>query len=225
MMGRSHALSGAAVWLAAAPPVSAAVDIPLEPASLAAGAVLTSGSALLPDLDTSKSTIARALGPVTLALAFVVATVAGGHRAATHSLAFVAAVAAATTAAATTTVGTVAIVALCVGLALRALGPQQLRSGLVDATFLAWTAAATWAIWAAAAPLGWLPVAVAAGALAGVLGDWVTSHGVPLLWPWSQRFAVPLVRTGGLGEHVVSLGLVAVTGWLGYHHLLAPAVG
>lgn len=35
-------------------------------------------------------------------------------------------------------------------------------------------------------------------------------------------FAVPLVRTGGLGEHVVSLGLVAVTGWIGYLHLVAP---
>lgn len=36
MIGPSHALSGAAMWLAAALPVSAAVDTPLSPASLAA---------------------------------------------------------------------------------------------------------------------------------------------------------------------------------------------
>lgn len=48
------------------------------------------------------------------------------------------------------------------------------------------------------------------------IGDWVTGEGVPLLWPMSRRFAVLLVRTGGTGEHVVWLGLVAVNrmAWL-----------
>ena len=48
MMARTHALSGAAVWLAAAPPTAAALGAPLNTPTLAAGAVVTAGAAIIP---------------------------------------------------------------------------------------------------------------------------------------------------------------------------------
>src|SRR6266508_3347748 len=83
MMARSHALLGAAGWLAAAPVVSDAVHRPLDLPTLACA-----GAALLPDLDHHDGLIANSLGPPTRLLARVVARISGGHRHATHSLLF-----------------------------------------------------------------------------------------------------------------------------------------
>jgi hypothetical protein len=67
MMGRSHALSGAAAFVAAAPLLDWVTNIgPLE---LAAGAVVTAGASMLPDLDHPSSTIARTFGWPTQLLA------------------------------------------------------------------------------------------------------------------------------------------------------------
>jgi len=51
---------------------------------------------------------------------------------------------------------------------------------------------------------------------AGHLGaDWMTSSGAPLLWPDPRRHASPLpIRTGGVAEHVLAVGVGAVVVWL-----------
>jgi hypothetical protein len=85
MMARSHALLGAAGWLAAAPMVAGAAHHPLDPVTLAAGTGVCAGAALLPDLDHEDGLIATALGPITHLLAKGVARLSGGHRHATHS--------------------------------------------------------------------------------------------------------------------------------------------
>lgn len=110
MLGKSHALSGAVAWLgvcAGWQEVAAHHLLPGAPgaAVVVLGAAATGGYALLPDIDHPSSTIARALGPITKALAWLTAKGAGalrragcehcaagpnrgGHRALTHTAAF-----------------------------------------------------------------------------------------------------------------------------------------
>lgn len=84
MMGTSHALSGATTWVAGAAALSAAgVTVGLP--TVAAGAILCAGAALLPDLDHPKSRAARSLGPLTRGLACLIGGLCG-HRGATHYL-------------------------------------------------------------------------------------------------------------------------------------------
>jgi len=59
MMARSHALLGAAGWLAAAPVVSDAIHQPLDLPALAASTLVCAGAALLPDLDHHDGLIAN----------------------------------------------------------------------------------------------------------------------------------------------------------------------
>src|SRR5262249_58128556 len=92
-MGHTHAISGAALWLAAAGTVDrfAPALASHGVAETAAAALVCAGAAMLPDLDHPNSTVAHALGPVTHRLARGVARVSGGRRPATHPLAFAAA--------------------------------------------------------------------------------------------------------------------------------------
>lgn len=47
------------------------------------------------------------------------------------------------------------------------------------------------------------------GYLSHLLGDFITPHGIPLLWPYSKCYRIPCpIRTGGFGEGV--LGLLVV---------------
>src|SRR6266545_1864406 len=134
MMARSHALLGAAGWLAAAPVASDAVHQPIDLPTLAASTLVCAGAALLPDLDHHDGLIANSLGPPTRLLARGVSRVSGGHRHVTHSLLF--------------------------GL---------LAGGLA------------WAIARYAGRPGMLLLAL------------LTPEGVPLLWPWRERAAIPVL--------------------------------
>lgn len=217
-MGRTHALTGAAAWLAAAPPVAASVGVPMDASTLAVSTLATAGAALIPDLDHSQSTVARAFGPVSQLLAVVVALVAGGHRQATHSLAFAALAGVAVAAGQASPAGGVVsavVVALCVGLAVRALGSGRVGGLFGEAVLVAVALSLTWLGLEAASSLAWLPAAVAGGVLLHVLGDLCTPEGVPLLWPLARRFAVPLLgSTGGPAEALVGLGLLVYVGWM-----------
>jgi membrane-bound metal-dependent hydrolase YbcI (DUF457 family) len=202
-MGTTHAASGAAVWLAAAPALDAAVG--LSGLQVATGAVLCAGAALLPDLDMPNSTIGRALGPVSFGLAWILARATGGHRGGTHSLLGVAAFTAAAAGAAA--VGG-AIAGLLVWLLLALAVRGSTRTG--------WTLLRTFGTGLVAVLVvtqGWtagLPWVVGLGAAAHVVGDCLTDRGCPLLWPVSRaRYGVPLVTTRGWFEPVVRWGCVA----------------
>lgn len=96
MLGRDHALLGGIVGLVAVAPAAALVGGGsvgggrLGVGEVAASVVVTAGFALLPDIDEPGSTVARRLGPLSEAVAWVTNRLAGGHRRATHSLVFAA---------------------------------------------------------------------------------------------------------------------------------------
>ncbi|HEY1180040.1 MAG TPA: metal-dependent hydrolase, partial [Phytomonospora sp.] len=51
MMGPTHAVSGAAIWLAGSAIADAVYNVQQTPAELMVGTIVCAGGALLPDLD------------------------------------------------------------------------------------------------------------------------------------------------------------------------------
>ncbi|MEU2632632.1 MULTISPECIES: metal-dependent hydrolase [Kitasatospora] len=100
MMGPAHALSGAAAWLAAGA-AAYALDRPMPWPVLLAGALISAGAALAPDLDHKAATVSRAFGPLSRGLCEVIDKIGaatykatrgkgdprrnGGHRTLTHT--------------------------------------------------------------------------------------------------------------------------------------------
>jgi membrane-bound metal-dependent hydrolase YbcI (DUF457 family) len=211
MMGPSHALSGAAAWLAGSFALSHFGHYHQTPALIAVGTAMCAGGALLPDLDMSGrvtrdeggATVAHTFGVASLFLAEVIEKMSlgiynltrtrrdphlhNGHRTFTHTLPFVA--------------GTgVGIFELCLhygkpavlgvlfvtfAMALRGLFPKwSKRSGWVVVTVAA-VCATVWASKTLADGRGYpiLGLAIGAGTLVHLFGDMLTSHGCPVLWP------------------------------------------
>lgn len=227
MLGRDHALLGAAVALAGGDAGWEALGHPALPVGqLAAGAIVVAGFALLPDIDEPGSTVSRRFGPVSRAVSKVTNKLAGGHRAATHSLLFVGAVFGAMWLAAKHPMADVVTVGLCMMLAIGMLVPSRFaRHGLLFGLLA--PAAAAWGTWASTVQVhqhwAWLPWAAAAGVVLHLVGDAVTVEGVPLLWPLKWRQSVPLLgHTESLREQltgaVLSFGVLALV-WL---ELLSP---
>jgi membrane-bound metal-dependent hydrolase YbcI (DUF457 family) len=198
MMARSHALLGAAGWLAAAPVASDAVHQSLDLPTLAASTMVCAGAALLPDLDHHDGLIANSLGPPTRLLARGVSAISGGHRHATHSLLFA------------VLAGWIAwgllrwagrpaqlvLSLLCAGFALRAVHlTEPLHERRLHWSAIALAAGAITYAEARFLPglWHWLPIAIAVGCLLHVVGDVLTPEGVPLLWPWNERVAIPVL--------------------------------
>lgn len=230
-MGHSHAVSGGLAWLAAAPAIQAATDTQLSISQLAAGTIVCSGAALLPDLDHPQATIAQFLGPVSQLLARAVAAVAGGHRQATHSVAFCVLSAAGVWALlqAFDDRGGLAVLFVCTALALRGLGLAPPGRGPIvgGVTIGVQAAAVTWAF-TRYAPGGWewLPAAVALGCLTHLIGDCATPGGCPLAWPLPVRVSLPIIaRTGNAVEVALLTPLMTVAlAWLSYTQIIAPAL-
>lgn len=96
MMGPSHALCGAAAWVAVTADYTLHVAglsvpvgwglMPVGDAGVVTGALLCAGAALLPDIDHPGGTVARSLPPFSGWLARGVSRIAGGHRRGTHSV-------------------------------------------------------------------------------------------------------------------------------------------
>jgi membrane-bound metal-dependent hydrolase YbcI (DUF457 family) len=116
------------------------------------------------------------------------------------------------------------VVWVATGLAARAMLTRRQR-GTLGAVLLA--SFVTVAVYVTAGPSWWwIGVPVAWGTLAHSLGDAVTKHGAPLVWPWRirgcrwARVGTPgwlRFRTGGLVERAVwVLLLVGAVGGFGY---------
>lgn len=87
MMGGSHAISGAAVWLATATLVPGSLMIrELDPLGITVGALVCAGAALLPDADHPSATIANSIPVFGKIGANAISGMVGGHRHGTHSL-------------------------------------------------------------------------------------------------------------------------------------------
>jgi membrane-bound metal-dependent hydrolase YbcI (DUF457 family) len=245
MMGIHHAITGAAAWVAV---TSAAVELPtfgwhpLGPSSIALGAIVCAGAALLPDADHPNATIAHSLPVVGRLATSAIGRGSGGHRHGTHSvLSAVVVVFGAlwlmqsgwTSAEAGTIANIVSVIAVA---GLLAFALKVLT--VVPKWSLAWVLGGALSLLIdrlAPTEWTWLPLCIAVGWVTHLAGDFLTTGGLPLLWPfrprapkglrrmpvigsmWSSggRFALPILgNTGSLREWclMIPTGLYALAG-------------
>jgi membrane-bound metal-dependent hydrolase YbcI (DUF457 family) len=261
MMGPSHALSGAAAWLAGSWALDTFVGYHQSPLAVGIGTTVCAGGALLPDLDLSGkvtrnqggATVARTFGVFSLFVAEVIEKVSlgiytatrlrhdphrhNGHRTFTHTLPFAALIGWGTTALCTDygKWAVVGIIFFMAGLALRGLFDEWAeRAGWVIVTLCA----ASIAVFTAARLPGdrgypMLGFAVGFGCLVHLLGDMITSAGVPILWPiptgrrmW-RMVGVPdgmAVRVGGKIETIVLRTAFTLVALLAIAAMFAPGL-
>lgn len=240
MMGPSHALTGTALWLGGSLAFDKFGDLHQSPLQIAVGTAICAGGALLPDMDLSGkvtankggATVAHTFGVVSLFAAECLEKLSlgvynitrgpkdpkrhNGHRTLTHTLLFNIG-AGAGVAALCAKFGKWAVIGVLFvlfGMAVRGVFPKwSHRVGWITVTLA--SAAAAYGVYR------FLPdhhnyalfgLAVGIGGIAHLLGDMLTSHGTPLLWPiplgrklW---FCIGLpdritIETGGAGEVVV----------------------
>jgi membrane-bound metal-dependent hydrolase YbcI (DUF457 family) len=205
MMGGHHAASGAAAWVAVTSSTPIALGwYPVSDVGIITGALVCAGAALLPDADHHAGTIARSLPPVSQGAARVIAAVSGGHRGGTHSLLGVAVFTAIAWAAGHLTVTTQTFGEVLVGPGILAvlLVSFALRALRITRTGTAWSWLASLSLATLIAVYApeewfWMPFCVGLGTLVHLIGDMLTTNGVPLLWPirfrsprWVRRYRV-----------------------------------
>jgi membrane-bound metal-dependent hydrolase YbcI (DUF457 family) len=211
MMGPSHALSGAAVWLAGSWALDHFAGYDQTPLAIAVGTAVCAGGALFPDLDLSGrvtrnqggATVARTFGVFSLFVAECIEKMSlgvyyatklsrdprrdNGHRTFTHTLPFTGLVGWGTTAlcAHFGRWAVLGIVFFMVGLALRGLFDEwaQRAGWLIVSVVSAVVAWFTFLNLPADRGYPMLGLAVGVGCFVHILGDMVTRNGVPILWP------------------------------------------
>lgn len=252
VMGPTHAMSGAAAGLA----IGAFLPVEWGGATSATEvfvfAGVTAGAALLPDLDTPQSTLARSFGLVSKVIAHVTENVSkslytltmsrkdaqinNGHRTATHTLWF-ALLAGAGTAALVSAFGknaAIGVLFFMLGLAIRGLAPTWTKKqdwAYVTGLSLA-LAVAVWIALPASVSSAALGSAVTAGVAVHLVGDMITKRGVPLLggvvsiggkrW-WNFRPPGPLrIRAGAGMDKMLATACTFATAALAYCVVWAP---
>jgi membrane-bound metal-dependent hydrolase YbcI (DUF457 family) len=238
MMGGHHAATGAAAWVAVTSTGQYTLGwYPLDATGILIGALATAGAALICDWDHRSSTIANALPPLSNAIAVGIENISGGHRQGTHSLlgaaAFVALAVLAGNVQVQTPAGGLALGAglLCmflVNLAAKALKlfprngfVSNWLFGLAVAGLVAWFAPENWT---------WLPLAMGIGVVVHILGDMITTGGVPLLWPLRlkpPRFwrRIPILKNIWRASGCFSLPILGRAGSRREWFLLIPVSG
>ncbi|MEV6929942.1 metal-dependent hydrolase [Dactylosporangium sp. NPDC051485] len=211
MMGSSHALSGAAVWLTGSLALEQLAHFHQTPLQLAVGTAICAGGALVPDLDLSGrvtrgqggAMVAHTFGVFSLFLAECVEKFSlgvykitrmkhdpprhNGHRTLTHTIIFNVGVGYGTLALCNAygKWAVMGVLFFSFALALRGLFEKWAqRAGWLVVTLAA--AAAAFGVYERLPgdrgyPL--LGVAVGVGGLVHLLGDMITRHGSPILWP------------------------------------------
>ncbi|MFC6154931.1 metal-dependent hydrolase [Nocardioides yefusunii] len=246
-MGVTHATSGAALWIATTgvlPYLDTGIH-PLPASAVLAGSIITAGAALLPDLDHHSATIAHSVPLVGRTIAAIANNVGGGHRQGFHAPLMLVGVwfLASWMSRWQWDIGefTVAAGAGLTALALCSFGVKARR--YVSSWAKAWAVGLAYAaLVLAMSPQGpsWLPLAVTMGYAVHLVGDILTTGGLPVLWPitirpprWVRRtpvlsavwrpgghVAVPLLGDAGsrrekvlgvLMSTYVSFGVVAET--------------
>ncbi|ACZ30476.1 membrane-bound metal-dependent hydrolase [Xylanimonas cellulosilytica DSM 15894] len=205
MMGGHHAASGAAAWVAVTSTAPIALGLyPVSDVGVITGALVCAGAALLPDADHHSGTIAHSLPPVSERVTRAIAALAGGHRGGTHSLLGVAVFTAIAWAAGQITVTTQTFGEVLIGPGIMAvlLVSFALRALKITRTGTAWSWLASLSLAVLIAVYApeewyWMPFSVGLGCLVHIVGDLLTTNGVPLLWPirvrsprWVRRYPV-----------------------------------
>lgn len=239
MMGGHHAVSGAAAWMALASSAQIAghptgLDVMgLDGQQVLAGTVVATGAALLPDIDHPSATIARSAGGISRSLTSTVGAVAG-HRGATHTplaaLAFAAGALLVSGLDWRSTVpllGEVQIGAVLVATAMCVFATRAMN--IVRAGLTPWLVGLSSGLLVAAfAPDTsiWLPLAVGLGVLVHLLGDLLTTAGIPfptwplvakpsrsrstMLWHANGNIALPLLGDAGSTREWVLCAAISI---------------
>lgn len=207
MIARNHVLFAGLSWLGG---VELAVRVGVmtapAPAMYALGATVTMAAGIAPDIDHPDATVAHAFGVVGKAVATGVNKVSGGHRHGTHTI--WAAIACGALAWATRLgrspwpyVITVAVLAYLAALVLARTfhlrnKPAFAVGGAAGAGYLAYKLV----------PNGnWFVIAVVGGVIAHILADTLTVQGTrPFAPVWKQRMVIPLLRTAGTAEKILT---------------------
>ena len=206
--GPTHAVMGLAAWGGVAL-LAITHGVHVDTQTWIAGAALTSGAALLPDLDHPPSTVARSFGPVTKVISrgVDVASVGiynvtrlkgdphrnGGHRTFTHTAVFAALAGTISSSLVLLHNSWVTAVLLFffTGLGVRGL-LHEWDHAADTFVVIVLSAIVTWQCWnwehTGGGKAAWVGVTVIVGCLAHCVGDAVTEEGCPILWP------VPLGR-------------------------------
>jgi membrane-bound metal-dependent hydrolase YbcI (DUF457 family) len=212
MMGPAHALSGAAVWLAGSWVAREYMDYGQSATTIAIGAAVCAGAALLPDLDLSGKVTAykggaivgRSFGVFSLFVAEVTEKVSlgiynvtkmrhdphreNGHRTFTHTLPFAVIMGGLATWLASNfgRWAVIGILFVMFGFALRGLFHNFAhRIGWVFITLISGGAAYGAYLLLPTVHRGYemIGIAVGVGCLVHLLGDALTRAGVPIFWP------------------------------------------
>lgn len=197
MMATGHCVSAALAGVGTAQVLGV---VPVDPTFWAWTGVMV-GAALLPDFDTRSATVNNLWGPVTNGVRVfkipilpglwpILRPLVGGHRRGSHSALGLIVLLAALWLCSHWLLSSAIVAALAFGLALRGTG--VLTEYLIGLKYrrrywvgnLAASAAAGWYLFDHALRLpGWVPWAMAGGALVHVMGDMLTDSGVKLAWP------------------------------------------
>ncbi len=232
MMGHSHAVTGAAGWLAlTCPPPFGFGLLDLSTEHVLSGILIAGGAALLPDTDHHSGTASYVLPPISGMLTRFIGTISGGHRHGTHSFIGAAAFTAIAVLASlwrtdlryyapwlpdgfsTFQIGNWLLICYLVVMGAKAL---RIAPGWQGAWIIA-LGLGTFLTYAAPTSMWWLPLAVGIGCLIHMLGDALTTQGIPPLWPlvplppvetafWRRNgyMAIPaLGNAGSIREHIL----------------------
>ena len=228
MMGITHATSGAAAWIAitGTVPIITSGAYPLDPVGVLAGTAVCAGAALLPDADHHSATIAHSVPVLGRIAAGTVGLLSGGHRQGAHSSLGIAIVAGGAWALTLATLETEALGTVAIG---AGAGAAALTAFGLKARDFVRTWAAAWALGAvlgafivlfAPEQVVWFPLAVTVGFVVHLVGDFLTTGGLPgLFWPWVPRppellHPVPVVNRIWMPNGYVALPVLGDTGSL-----------
>lgn len=189
--------------------------ISASPETALVGAILGAGAALAADMDHHSGTIAHSLPPLTGIACRGVSAISGGHRHGTHSLVGIAVFTLLTWLASfltidvdgrTVALGAGLVAVPLVAFALKGLGVRLGRGDSLLNTFLG-----PWIVSVGTAGLAtyyldyqwtWLPLAMGIGVFVHILGDMLTTQGVPWLWPLNPKPPKAVLKTPALGSLV-----------------------
>ncbi len=224
-MGGHHAASGAAAWVAVASTGPYTLGwYPLDATGIVIGAMATGGTALVCDWDHRSSTIAHSLPPLSNVIAVGIENASGGHRQGTHSilgagcfvlLATMAAQFQVHTRWGLLSVGAGLLCMFMINIAAKALKLFP-KSGWISNWVFALLMAGL-VTWFAPDQWTWLPLSMLIGVGVHIIGDLITTGGVPLLWPIVIKpprlfRRVPLLRNVWRPNGALSLPLLGRAG-------------
>lgn len=228
MKGTSHAITGAAAWVAVSVPLD--LTPAARPFEIVLGCFVAGGAALAADWDHAGTTISKSLGFVSLFISKVINFVSGGHRKGTHSIL-------GTLAFALLMWGSTQLVTngMVIAPAIIAFFLASLFFSITSETFLGriskfailGSVATTVAVFVMTASdtqipldpregLNWFLASAVVGYIAHIIGDFITTAGVPLLHPFTNyHFKFPILgNAGSFREKLFVPGVtIAVVVW------------